>query len=77
MEEKLIAFGKRLKMLRKEKKQKQKDIADLLGIAERNYQRLEYGETNISATNLIVLCDYFQVSADFLLGRTEIREINR
>lgn len=64
-------------MLRKEKKQKQKDIADLLGIAERNYQRLEYGETNISATNLIVLCDYFQVSADFLLGRTEIREINR
>ena len=76
MEEKLVLFGNRLKMLRKEKKKKQKEMADFLGIAERNYQRLEYGETNVTATNLILLCDYFQVSADFLLGRTDTREMN-
>ena len=68
MEEKLTVFGNRLKMLRKENKQKQKEMAELLGIAERNYQRLEYGETNVPATTLIFLCNHFHVSADFLLG---------
>ena len=68
MEEKLTVFGNRLKMLRKENKQKQKEMAELLGIAERNYQRLEYGKTNVPATTLIFLCNHFHVSADFLLG---------
>ncbi|MCI9393320.1 MAG: helix-turn-helix transcriptional regulator [Oscillospiraceae bacterium] len=76
MEEKLTVFGNRLKMLRKENKQKQKEMAELLGIAERNYQRLEYGETNVPATTLIFLCNHFHVSADFLLGRTDNRDVN-
>lgn len=77
MDEKLILFGKRLKLLRKERKLKQKEMAELMNLAERNYQRLEYGQTNVTATNLIFLCDYFHVSADFLLGRTEKREMNQ
>lgn len=76
MEEKLTVFGNRLKMLRKENKQKQKEMAELLGIAERNYQRLEYGETNVPATTLIFLCNHFHVSADFLLGQTDNRDVN-
>ena len=64
-------------MLRQERSLKQKEMAEILGIAERNYQRLEYGKTNVPATTLIFLCDYFQVSADFLLGRTENRDVNR
>jgi len=77
MDENLIIFGKRLRSLRKEKKLKQKEMAEIMRLAERNYQRLEYGQTNVSATNLIFLCEYFQVSADFLLGRTDKREVNR
>ena len=76
LKEKLIIFGERLKMLRNERSIKQKEMAELLGIAERNYQRLEYGKTNVPATTLIFLCDYFHVSADFLLGRTDNREMN-
>ncbi len=48
-----------------------------MGITERNYQRWEKGEVNASGTALIFLGDYFGVSADYLLGRTENREINR
>lgn len=77
MEEKLKVFGARLKELRKEKKLKQTDMAEAMGLAPRNYQRMEYGKTNVTATTLLFLCDYFRVSADYLLGRTDDREINR
>ena len=77
MEENLIVFGTRLKELRKEKKLKQTEMAELLELAPRNYQRLEYGKTNASATTLMFLGDYFHVSVDYLLGRTDNREINR
>lgn len=73
----LSVFGERLRLLRKEQKMTQRKMGDLLGITERNYQRLEYGKTNVTATTLIFLGDYFHVSADYLLGRTDNREINR
>ncbi len=74
MEYNLNIFGERLRVLRKEQKMKQKEMAELLQCAERNYQRLEYGKTNVTATTLMFLCDYFHVSADYLLGRTDRRE---
>lgn len=74
MEYSLKLFGERLRLLRKERKLKQKEMAELLQCAERNYQRLEYGKTNVTATTLMFLCDYFHVSADYLLGRTDDRE---
>ena len=74
MEYNLNLFGERLKALRKERKLKQKEMAELLQCAERNYQRLEYGKTNVTATTLMFLCDYFNVSADYLLGRSDQKE---
>ncbi len=74
MENNLTLFAERLRALRKEHKLKQKDMAELLQCAERNYQRLEYGKTNVTATTLMFLCDYFHVSADYLLGRSDHRE---
>lgn len=67
----LDIFAMRLRALRKERKLKQKEMAELLQCAERNYQRLEYGKTNVTATTLMFLCDFFHVSADYLLGRTD------
>ena len=74
MEYNLELFGERLRTLRKERKLKQKEMAELLQCAERNYQRLEYGKTNVTATTIMFLCDYFSVSADYLLGRSDHRE---
>ena len=77
MEEKLEAFAKRLRSLRKEKGMTQRQMGDLLDVTERNYQRMEYGKTNVTATTLMFLGDYFHVSVDYLLGRTDSRAINR
>ena len=65
----LVEFGKRLKALRKEKGLKQKDMADMLGMTDRQYQSYEYGKVNVPATVLNFFADYFGVTADYLLGR--------
>ena len=76
MEKKLTIFPERLRLLRNERQLTQRQMADLMGITERNYQRWERGEVNASGTALIFLGDYFHVSADYLLGRTDNREVN-
>ena len=62
-------FADRLKELRKIKGVTQRQMADLLGIAERNYQRYETGIVDPTASNSIKLADFFEVSVDYLLGR--------
>lgn len=63
----------RLRELRKEKGVKQKDMAELLDCTENHYQQIEYGNVNIPALTLEALADYFEVSTDYLLGRSDDR----
>lgn len=49
----------------------QKQVADGIGVAEQAYQRYEYGRTVPSALILISLADYFDVSLDYLVGRSD------
>lgn len=71
MEKILIEFGQRLQELRKSRALKQKDMADIMGITDRHYQRFEYGQVNVPATTLSFFADYFGVTTDYLLGRGE------
>ena len=71
--EKLQPFSLRLKTLRKEKHTKQSEMAKLLGVSSSHYQKIEYGQINISTTSLMTLADYFEVTTDYLLGRSEER----
>lgn len=68
---KLLKFSNRLKQLRKEKNLKQSDMAELLELTTRHYQQIEYGKVNIPTLTLIFLADYFDVSLDYLVGRTD------
>ena len=74
MEIKMERLGERLKALRKEKKMTQKAMAELLDVTERHYQSIEAGTVNIPSLSLLFLADYFAVSTDYLLGRSEKRE---
>ncbi len=65
----LVEFGKRLKTLRKSEGLKQTDMAEVMGITDRQYQRYEYGMVNVPATTLNFFADYFHVTTDYLLGR--------
>lgn len=65
----MSSFPDRLKELRKLKGITQKQAAEALSMTERNYQRLE-ATSNPSNENLLKMADYFDVSTDYLLGRT-------
>ena len=64
-------FADRLKELRTAKGITQKNMAELLGITERNYQRYEYGLVDPIASNTAKLADFFEVSIDYLLGYSD------
>ena len=49
-------------------------LAALLGISLSGYTRYEHGERDPNAPTLAAMADFFQVSADYLLGRKEQRE---
>ena len=71
--ETLQVLGGRLRELRKEKKLKQRELAVLLGITEVHYRRVEAGKINIPTLTLCALADYYGVTTDYLLGRSEQR----
>ncbi len=73
MEVKMPLFSQRLKLLRGEKGVTQREIAELLGKTGRHYQAIESGEINVPGLTLIKLADYFDVSLDYLVGRSEDR----
>lgn len=64
-------FSLRLKSLRKGKNIKQIDMANFLNCTEQHYQRIEYGKVNIPFLTLISLADFFDVSLDYLVGRSD------
>ncbi len=63
-------FSSTLKYLRLQNKQYQKDLAELLNITIRQYQRYESGEQEPNIAALITLADHFNVSLDYLVGRS-------
>lgn len=65
----------RLKDLRENCGLRQVDIADFLGIKQTVYSRYERGYQNIPLEYLIKLADYYKVSTDYILGRTNNKEI--
>ena len=67
----MTVFGERIKLLRSEKNILQKDIAEYLSLHVRTYQYYEASTLEPSLENLVKLADYFQVSTDYLLGRTD------
>ncbi|MCI8813428.1 MAG: helix-turn-helix transcriptional regulator [Oscillibacter sp.] len=72
--ETLEILGHRLRKLRKEKRVYQKGMAELLEVTLRHYQRMEHGDVNIPVLTLCTLADYFGVTTDYLLGRSQERE---
>lgn len=71
-----MKISDRLKLLRLSRKLTQRDVAASTGITEKGYQYYEYGRTPRLA-QLVALADFFGVSVDYLIGRTDNPDINR
>jgi transcriptional regulator with XRE-family HTH domain len=73
-----MTFAERLKMLRQEKEVTQTKIGELLGVSARMISFYEMGKhIPRDAESLIKLAKYFDVSLDYLLGMTSVRNYNQ
>lgn len=67
----MSSFAARLKACRRESKVTQKEMANHLQLSERAYQHYELGTREPNIDTLIALADYFGVSLDYLVGRSD------
>ena len=66
-----IYLGERLKELRTEKGMTQKEVAKALGINSVTYLHYEKAQREPPLLLLVEMAEYFEVTTDYLLGRTD------
>ncbi|MBE6882146.1 MAG: helix-turn-helix transcriptional regulator [Oscillospiraceae bacterium] len=62
---------KNLRSIREDNDIKQKDVAKYLNVSQNTYSQYETGVISLTADILIKLADYYKVSVDYLLDRTD------
>ena len=67
----MATFPERLKELRKAKGNTQKQMGELLRLTERTFRQYEAGGVDPPTSKTRILADYFDVSIDYLLGRSD------
>ena len=72
----MSSLSKRLKELRLEKDLSQEKLGDLLEISRSAITRYECGDREPDFYTLQKIADFFDVSADYLLGRTNVKIID-
>ncbi len=68
---------KRIKNLREDNDIMQKEIAKYLNITQQQYSLYERGIREIPVDLLIKLADYYNVSIDYILNKTNKKDINQ
>jgi len=66
----MLTLPDRLKELRKSQNVTQVNVAKPLGCSEQYYQKIEYGKIKPAYDKVMQLADFFDVSMDYLVGRT-------
>lgn len=70
-------YNIRLKELRILKGITQKELSTAIDMCAENYQRVEKGNTKPNYKHLIALADYYEVSIDWITGRTDNPDLNK
>ncbi len=69
-------YFQRLRDLREDKDINQTQVAKMLFTSQTVYSRYERGALTIPVEHLLILADFYEVSTDYILGRTNKREMN-
>ena len=67
----MASFAERLKLLRKNKKMTQVQMAKFLGITERHYRLYEADGVDVPMSKVIKLSNFFNITLDYLLGLSD------
>ena len=69
-----MIYNDRMRGLREDNDLTQKQVAEILGIAQTTYSQYELNKRQIPIECLVALCKYYDVSADYMLGLTDQKQ---
>lgn len=64
----MVNYQKKIKDMRTDNDKKQSEIAEVLNVTQSNYSKYERNERQLTIDQLAILCEYYNVSADYFLG---------
>lgn len=64
-------FIQQIKEIRTQNKKTQEEIGNVLGITKQQYQLYESGKREIKVNQIITLCEYYNISPEYILGFTD------
>ena len=67
----------RIRDLRENNDRTQSEIAEVLHLQREVYRRYETGQREIPFNIAIMIAEYYNISLDYLAGRTNIKEVNK
>lgn len=70
-------FSERIKELRRKNHMTQEALGKVLGVGQDSISTYEHGKFYPEVRNLLVLADFFEVSLDYLMGRTDDPEVHQ
>ena len=73
----MAKFEERIKMLREKNNLSQEELGKIIGVKRFSIYSYEKGKSCPEMKGLIALADHFNVSIDYLVGRTDKPEVNR
>ena len=75
--ENLDIFANRVKRLRLDNNLSQPEVGKAVGLSKQGVNGLEHGRSKTTLDKAVIIADYFNVSIDYLVGRTDIPEVNK
>ncbi len=67
-----MEYSQRIRDIREDRDLTQQQVADFLGMKYQQYRRYESGENEMKARHIIKLCEFYKLSADYILGITDV-----
>ncbi|WP_157456208.1 helix-turn-helix domain-containing protein [Carnobacterium maltaromaticum] len=68
---------KNIRSIREDNDVTQQQMAELLNVSQNTYSQYETGKIEWTASTLIKIADYFDVSVDYLLDRTRVKKCDK
>ena len=67
-------YRQRMKDLREDRDLTQTQVGRIINKSQQGYSHIESGRAELKIEDLIKLCDYYKVSADYFIGRTNQKD---
>ena len=64
-------YRQRLREIREDRDLSQEEIGKVINKSQQGYSHIENGRAELKIEDLIRLCEYYQLPADYLIGRTD------